>query len=294
MSKFLKLAGIMVLSLSTSGCFWGSKVEVPPAAVGKVMTKNGYKDGVISTSKFRLEQCWAYCDSLVLLSIADQSFSENMELFMPKDKLNMRFDIRMTLTPNPKQYDSLFDRIPATSGQIPSNIVYETYARQIIRSQAREILSRYSIGEIASNREQINAILTQELTESIQAKTPYLVRHIGLADVKYPDIIVTAQENAAQRREMIQQEEAQLEISKVQLERELQEQQMRRKIEVEKARAESEVNKILADSVTREYVQYHNIQIMYEMAKSSNKTFVPSSMLDSMAGQVALGNQAGK
>lgn len=288
-----KIFAITILLMTTllSGCFWGEKVEVPPATVGKIMTKNGYNEGIITTSKFRLDKCWAYCDALVLLSIADQSFNERMELFMPKDKLVMSFDLRLTLTPNPKQYNSLFDRIPAENGTIPSGKIYTTYAQQIIRSQAREILSEYSIAEIASNREQINALLTTNLTSAIIEKTPFLVRHIGLADVKYPDIIVKAQENAADRREQIQTEEAQLEINKVQLARELQEQQMRRKIEVEKAKAEAEVNKILADSVTKEYIKYHELQIMYKMAESQNKVIVPSSMLQSMAGQVALGNQ---
>lgn len=289
--KKILLATILTATTMISGCFWGEKVEVPPATVGKVMTKNGYNEGVISTSKFRLPKCWAYCDSLVLLSIADQSHMESMDLFMPKDKLVMKFDIRLTLTPNPKQYDSLFDRIPASNGMIPTAQIYNTYAKQVIRSQAREILSEYSIGEIASNLEKVNVILTEELTQSITAKTPYLVRHIGLAGVKYPEVIVAAQENAAERREQIQQEEAQLEISKVQLTRQLQEQQMKRKIEVEKAKAEAEVNKILADSVTKEYIKYHELQIMYDIAQSENKVFVPSGMLNSMAAQVAVGNQ---
>ena len=45
----------------------GARVEVPPAHVGKIMTKDGYQDTLIPTSKFRLSPCWAYCDRLVLL-----------------------------------------------------------------------------------------------------------------------------------------------------------------------------------------------------------------------------------
>lgn len=75
------------------------------------------------------------------------------------------------------------------------------------------------------------------------------------------------------------------------LERELQEQQLQRKIEVEKAEAEAEVNKILADSITPSYVKYRSLQIMEKIASSENKVFVPTEMLDSMAGQVQLGRQ---
>jgi regulator of protease activity HflC (stomatin/prohibitin superfamily) len=225
------------------------------------------------------------------MDVSDASVLEKMDLFMPKDKLVMDFDIRMTLAPNPEEYDSLFDRVTAVNDKIPQNKVYATYAKDIIRSEAREILSQYSIAEIASSLEAVNSILSDKLTKSIQERTPYLVRQIGLAGVKYPDIITEAQENAAERREQIQQEEAQLEISKVQLERQLQEQKMKRKIEVEKAQAEAEVNKILANSVTDAYVKYHSLQVMYAMANSDNKMVVPASMLDTVAGQVAIGNQ---
>lgn len=294
MKKLLKVVTAGLLAVSLSGCFWGEKVEVPPAHVGKIMTKNGYKQGVISTSKFRLEQCWTYCDKLVILSVADQSYTENMDLFMPKDKLNMKFDLRLTLTPNPKQYDGLFDRVPASHGVIPSNTIYTTYAQQIIRSEAREILSEYSIAEVASNLQTINSILTQKLTTSIQDKTPYMVRHIGLAGVYYPEVITKAQEAAAERREQIQQEEAKLETSRVKLERQLQEQQMQRKIDVEKAQAEAQVQKILSNTVTPAYERYHQIQIMYKMAESDNKMIIPSEMLQSLSGQVLLGNNASK
>ena len=51
----------------------GARVEVPPAHVGKIMTKDGYQDTLIPTSKFRLSPCWAYCDRLVTLDVADKA-----------------------------------------------------------------------------------------------------------------------------------------------------------------------------------------------------------------------------
>lgn len=285
-----KFLGVIALSSTLSGCF-GELVEVPPATIGKIMTKDGYKEGYISTSKFRLDPCINYCDKIILLPIADQSFNEKMDLFIPKDKLEMSFDLRMTLAISPNKYDELFDRIPAVNNVIPSSSIYVTYAQQIIRSEVREILSQYSIGEIASNRQEINAILTNKLEKSIKSKTPYVVRYIGLADVKYPQVIIDAQVNAAERREQIESELASIEISKVRLERELQEKKMQRAIDVEKANAEAEVNKILANSVTQAYKDYHNIQVMYKLAESQNKMFVPVEMLSGLSGQVALGNQ---
>ena len=291
--KFRNALVVSVLAVSLAAC--GSKVEVPAAHVAKIMTKDGYKADTIGTSKFRLDLCWAYCDKLVLLDASDQAVSEKMELFMPEDKLNMTFDLRLTMIINPNKYEELFARIPPVDQNgvdvISWNKAYVTYAQQIVRAEAREFLSDFTIAEIASSRETINAQLSQRLTKSINEKTPFQVRYVGLADIQYPKIIVEAQENAAERREKVQQEEAQLQISKVQLERQLQEQQLQRKVDVEKAMAEAEVARIQSQSLTSAYIRYRELQILEKLAESDNKVFVPSAMLDSVAGQVQLGRQ---
>ena len=295
MKNLIKISAISLAAIVMAGC--GKPVEVPNAAVGKIMGTNGYQEGVIPTSKFRLPKCWTYCDKLVTLDVSDQQQSETMNLFMPKDKLNVRYDLRLTLAVKPQAYEEIFAKItpqPSVDDQLSEiNIgkVYQTYAQQVIRAEAREIISKYSIAQVVSSREAINDELADVLAKSVSEKTPFSVRYVGLADVQYPEVITKAQENAAERREKIQQEEAQLEISKVALERELQEQQLQRKIEVEKAEAEAEVNKILADSITPSYVKYRSLQIMEKIASSENKVFVPTEMLDSMAGQVQLGRQ---
>jgi len=284
---------ILASAFALGAC--GTKVEVPAAHVAKIMTKDGYKPDTIGTSKFRLDQCWAYCDKLVLLDASDQAVSEKMELFMPEDKLNMAFDLRLTMIVNPEKYEELFARIPPAEQNgvdvISWQKAYVTYAQQIVRAEAREFLSGFTIAEIASSREAINSQLSERLTKSINGKTPFQVRYVGLADIQYPQIIVAAQENAAERREQIQQEEAQLQISKVTLERQLQEQRLQRAIDVEKAQAEAEVARIQSQSLTSQYIRYRELQILEKLADSENKVFVPSSMLDSIAGQVQLGRQ---
>lgn len=290
---FIKLISLCMIAFILMGC--GQRVEVPAAHIGKIMTKHGYKEGYYPTSKFRLDFCVVYCDKLVLLNVGDFPVTEPMKLFMPQDRLNMSFDLRMTLSVNPTRYDELFNRVsPQVSDKgdfIPLSYAYEISAQQIIRSEMRSFLSEFTITEILSSRDSINALLSDKLTEVINERTPFIVRYAGLADIEFPPVIVQAQENAAERREMIQQEEAQLEISKVQLERELQEQRLQRAIDVERAEAEAQVNRILAESVTPEYITYRNLNALDSIARSQNKVFVPNELLSSMAGQVMLGNQ---
>lgn len=290
---FRKILGGLVIGVMVllAGC--GQQVEVPSATVGKIMTKDGFKPGVVHTSKFRLDMCMAYCDEIVLLPVADNAVTEAMTLFMPKDRLNMNFNLQATLSVKEDWYDNLFARITPVIHEgtrwIPMDKIYNTYAKQIILAEAREFLSQYSINDIASNLESINGELARKLSKSINDKTPFSVRYVGLSNLQYPAIIVESQENAAKRTEMIRQEEAQLELSKVSLERELQEQRMQRQIDVERAQAEAQVNKILGESITEKYVLYRQLSALEEMAKSQNKVFMPVEMLSSIASQVALG-----
>jgi hypothetical protein len=106
----------------------------------------------------------------------------------------------------------------------------------------------------------INNELRVRLTKAISERTPFSVRYVGLTGIQYPSIITEAQENAAKRREQIQQEEAQLEISKVSLERELQEARLNRQIEKEKSETEAEGQKILSQSVDKGVLELRKLE----------------------------------
>lgn len=255
---------IAVAVVGLSGCV--EKVEVPPAHVGKIMTKDGYQDNLIPTSKLRLDACWAYCDRLVVLDVADHAYQENLNIFIPEDKLNLGVSVKTTLSINPKKTTELFSSVPPTEQSsylslIESNKIYTTYASQIIQTETREYLSQFSIAQIASSNEKINSELRDRLSRVIQERTPFSVRYVGLTNIKYPQIIISAQEASAERREAIQREEAQLQVSKVQLERELQEQKMKRLIEKEKADTEAEAQRVLATSVDPRVLELKKLEI---------------------------------
>lgn len=241
---------MLVLALTLTGCR-GEMVEVPPAHIGKVMTKDGYREGVVGTSQFRLDWCWNFCDKLVTLNVADQSYTEDMEIFIPEDKLKLKVAIRTNLTLSPKKAESLFNTLPPSATEssryvavIDRNAAYKTYAQQIILTETREYLSQFKIAEIASSLEKMNSDLRELLSRKLS--THFDVRYVGITNIEYPAIITEAQENAARRREMIEQENAQKEVDKVKLERQFQEAQLQRKIDVEKAEADAEADRVRA------------------------------------------------
>lgn len=266
MKNFSKFLTIALLAIVLSAC--GARVEVPPAHVGKIMTKDGYREGIVGTSNFRLDACVSYCDKLVLLDVSDTAHSEPMEIFIPADKLKLKVTVRVNLTLNKKGAASLFDTLPPTDAtqnndrvsEIGRKVAYTTYAQQIIMTETREYLSQYSIAQISSSMEKVNADLRTRLERSITARTPFSVRYVGITNIEYPTIITEAQENAARRREEIQQEEAKLEVSRVSLERQLQEAQLQRKIDVEQANADAESDRVRALAITPAVIRLRELE----------------------------------
>lgn len=262
MKKFMMVV-VMALGVLLVGC--GQRVEVPPAHVAKIVSKDGYQENLIPTSKFRLAPCLAYCDRLVLLDVSDKSYTENLEIFIPEDKLNLTVSVRTTLSVNPNKTEELFGalspaQVDGSTSIIQSNTIYSTYAAQIIQAEVREYLSQFSIAEIASSNERVNSDIRERLSRVLQQRTPFNVRYVGLTNIKYPEIITNAQEAAAERREAIQQENAQLEISKVRLERELHEARLNRAIEKEKAETEALAQRTLAESVDNRVLELRRLE----------------------------------
>lgn len=295
--RILKLAAASAAMVVLAGCV-GERVEVPPVNVGKIMDTGGYQEGIKSPSTFRLDSCFiSACQKLVLLDVSDFEESETYSLFMPQDKLELTYTLGVTIAPKPSSRDELFgmlspQRLDEHTMQIPVRKGYDTYVKPVIARESRNFLSEYSIMEIASNRQEIANALTAHLKESISENTPFYAKMVNLADTKFPDIITNAQEQAAERRERIQQVEAEREVNRVELEKKLEEAEAKRAISVENAEAEAEVNRIMAESMTPEYVQYRRLQALEAIANSDNTKFVPTDLLNGLAGEVMIGNQA--
>lgn len=269
LKKMLKIVGAVAMVGVLAAC--GERVEVPPAHVGKIMGKDGYQDNLIPTSKFRLDKCWGYCDRLVTLDIADKAYKESLNIFIPTDQLNLGVVVQATLSINPKKTEELFKAISPKEltdqlSIIENQRIYQTYASQIIQKEVREYLSQYSISQIASSNEKINSELSIKLQEVISDRTPFNVRFVGITGLQYPEIITKAQEAAAERREAIQQEEAQAKVTEVKMEAQLKEARLQRAIEKEKAETEALAQRTLADSVDSRVLALRALEI--EMIKA--------------------------
>lgn len=288
------ITAVMLIAMLPLLTACGRLAEVPPAHVGKVLTKNGYKPDNYTPSKFRLDMCFRYCDKLILAELSDSGMREEFELFMPKDQLNMDFDIRFTMSirNDPKSIDSLFSRIPpdnsaealkgyAAGGIIKSKRVYETYGQPILREVVRTVVAEYAINEVASSREAINAEMYKAVSDAL-AGTPIAVKRLAFGDIQFPKVIVDAKVRAAERRAAIQQAEAEKQVMLVNMQTNLEQAKADRAVRREQALAAKEENEIFASSVTDDYLKYKNLEVLQKLAQNPNAVFVPYEALGSI------------
>ncbi len=296
---------LVVSALFLIGC--GSKVEIPPAHVGKILTKNGFAPDTLTPSKFRLEPCWAYCDSLVLLEVSDSSLNEQLTVFMPKDKLNITVDIRGTFSiPNvAKTINVLFDRVPASGDGITKKInaskIYGIYGRQAVRGIVRSEITKYTIQDVLANRtaigENIHAAIAKKLKDT---STPLNISRFELANVQPPKVIVKAQEAAKEREIDIQKAEANAQVQLVEAKLALEVAKKNRLVEREKAEAIAEQNQIAAKSITPQVLAYKKLETAVEiytaLAKSNNVIIIPadSSGFSDIASNAVMSKLLGK
>lgn len=283
--KRLTMLALMLASFLMVSC--GAKVEVPPAFVGKIQTRDGMSGDVRVTSKFRLPMCWSYCDKLVLLDVSDQRYTEEFSTFMPKDDLTLKYGVSLQMSVSPDNYDFIYANIPAAGTNdggvslITQATVYTRYVEQRLETVLPAIVADYTIDQVASNRDEVNTFITSRLREEL-SDSPFVVKFAGLTDVVYPSIIIDAKEKAAERREQEEQllAERTLALLAIQTEREVEE--SRRDVELAKAATKAMIAEQMMTPAYETLLKYETLQAM---AASSNKIIVPTDMLDGLAVQ---------
>jgi hypothetical protein len=294
-----KILVLTAVAASLSAC--GELVEVPPAFEGKILTPNGYLPDTFPPSTFRLPSCaspGAVCDKLVLVEKSDNAFKEEFTVFMPKNQLEMGFDLRMTAYIRDGKTDAILNKVTADFDENGRRVisfakVYKTYAQPLIRDAARAVVAEYTIDQIASSRDAVNAELRERLDLVLQ-NTPVGLKTAGLARVAYPDVITKRKEQAEERRIEIEQEEARKQVELIKLQTELEKAKANRAIRREKAEAAAEENEIAAASITPEYLEYKKLEVLDAIANSGGSVFVPFDALGTVGLSQRIFNDAGK
>lgn len=291
--KIACIAVLVALCLVLCGCpGCGSLVEVPPAHKGKVLTASGYQKGIKSPSTFRLPFEFSTRPKLVIAEVSDQGKEEVMEVFMPEDSLVLRFDIRGTFAvPNEEaKLDMIFDRLTAEPTKADSNIkridfdqVYNTYAMQVIRTRAREVITRHKIEFVLKNMDAVSKEMVDAIRVDLK-NTPISISMLALANVKPPDVIMKAQEKAAEREIAIQQAEADKLVKLKEAEADLEVAKKTQQVELIQAETQVLVDKKLAEGVSEAWLRQRGLAVLEKLAAGDNKIiFLPTEALSNPA-----------
>jgi F0F1-type ATP synthase epsilon subunit len=278
------VAGIALMS-TLSGCF-GKTVEVPTAHRGKITTKNGLAENVLTPSKIRLSNWCLVCDSLIIAEVADYSEQESMTLFMPKDKLNLELEVRGTFATSdtPTDLNMIFDRVSPVKvtkwvSKIPAVSIYDTYAQQIIRDRVRAVIAKYDIATVMENRESIGIELRDSVQEGLRGR-PIKVLNFGLANMQPPSVIVAAEETRKKREIEINEAEAKKKIRLKEAEADLEVAVSEQAVELKQAETQVLVEKKLKEGFSEAYVAQRALNILEQMAASDNKViYLPTEAL---------------
>lgn len=269
MKKFILLMAVL---LTFTAC---SRVTVPPASQGKILSGSGYSEDLKQPGKYWIP----FWNSMVILDTSTQSVKETITVKM-KDRLDLTFDVRFRtrIAGNNNVVNSMFNDIRHENYAVTLGMVYGIYGQDVVRSTARSIVGKYNTEEVAQNFDKVTQDLHVELTKML-ASSPLEMSNITLAELVYPPVITTAIESQAERELAIETEANQQAIEMVKKGNELLLAQADYEIRMERARAIRDENKLTAEGLNDKLIQYRQLEVLEKIASGDNAVFVPYESL---------------
>lgn len=277
--KKMLIMGMMGIMGMIVGCR-GPVVEIPPSCKGKLNTPDGLDEGILEPSTFRLDfVLFGVGDSAIIVDGSDFSDKEELVVFLPKDKLNLKVDARFTasISTDKANLNKVFSKVPADEmGERTSFIsmrkIFDTYGRNTLREVVRSVLTKYDLQYIMENRDTVNKEII-DATVLMTKNTPVSFSQLGLADLQPPKIIVEAQEAAKEKEVAIAKAEAETAIKLQQATSALQVALKQQEVELTEAETQLKVDQLLSKGVSETWVTQKMLRNMEAMITSTNKVF---------------------
>jgi len=282
-NKF-KVVMLMIMVLGISACSFES---IPPASKGKVLTTSGYNPETLPPGKYTI---WGR-DQMIILKTNTNTYKETIKVILD-DKLTLFVDVRFRgrIAGSDPVIDSMFNDIEAGSDNtVEFNEVYRIYGQPTIRNRTRAILSQYTVEDVHKNY----ARLSKEIGKSIQdglKGTPIEVSDVALGDIKYPELVTKAIEQAKARDLEIKKEEANAKIALVKKKNERLLAEADYQIKLTKAKAIRDSNKIIGEGITPALLKLRALEVQEAMAENKSAVFMPYEAFSSEGAKVRMYN----
>lgn len=271
MKKLLMLVLLVCVGLLfATGCSeW-----VPVAHKGKVLTVNGFEGKVLSQGKHK-----AYGrDKMILMETKEENYKEKLKILCADD-LNFGFDVYVRVTPKQNaSFENVVNRMGFANKDetlITLNAMYAKFAKPIVRSVSRSVVSKYRTTDIRDARETIEATLAKEITKQLKG-TPLVLMKINTSNFDYPEVVTNAVELKRKTQIEIETEKATQEKNLLKKENAFKLAEQDYKIDTLKAKTIADAILIIADALVNhpEYLEWHRVQNLKEAAMGPNNTFI--------------------
>ena len=208
------LVGILLVSLVSLGLV-GCSEQIPQGHVGKILTKNGFNPETFPPSKVWVDNgpFTLNPDTLILVETTTRKYNEPITVLL-QDKLELTAEIvfRCRINTAEKVLNSVFNDIKLNDEVITTDEVYNIYGKMVVLNTARDIISKYNVDEVNQNYGRITAELYQAIKPKL-ASLPIDISDVTVGNIQYPTMVTAAIIKAKERRMLIEQEEANVQIA---------------------------------------------------------------------------------
>lgn len=280
MKNFVVMLMIVAMFV-VAGC---SRVTVPPAAKGKILSSSGYSSDVKETGKYWL----TWFEDMVILDTSTQTKSEAITVKMADD-LDVTFTInfRTRIAGNDKTINAMFNDITHEDYLVSLDRVYRVYGRDVVHKTAREVVSVYLTKDVSKNFKKINDDLHAALVTSM-VNSPLEVSNVTIGQIQWPKLITEAVEKQQERELAIQTEVNDQAVKMVQKQNELKLANANYEIRMTQARAIRDENATTAEGLNPILLEYRRIEMMEKMAENKSAVFMPYEAMSTPGAQTRI------
>jgi len=280
MRKVILSVMMLVAVMVFTGCQYDT---VPQGTKGKILDRSGFHPEVYPPSYVEVGQH----GKLILVETITHTVNEKITIRM-KDDMNLVVHVRFQLRMGEKEksLNAVFNDIKPAEGTstITLGQIYEVYGKLIVNKIAREIISRYKIGDVNDNFNKISADLYVKTLNAFKP-TPLIITDVALGKLDYPEVIDAAIEAAAKRELEIKQAEADVQVRLTELQGKEKVAEGEYRIKMQEAKRIRDYNAMIAKGITPELLELRKLEVQQSLVGAIGKgdtttVFVPYDALN--------------
>ncbi len=274
MKKSFTLVTLVLLICASFLLATGCSEWVPIAHKGMVLTPEGFKGKVLSQGK---HEAWGR-DKMILMETKEENYKERLTILCADD-LGFGFDVYVRVTPRKNaSFKDVVNRMGFRNREetlITLDAMYNKFAKPIVRSVSRSVVSKYKTTGIREARETIEVDLAKAITKQL-SDTPLILKKVNTSNFKYPPVVTAAVEFKRKTEIEIATEKATQAKRLLKKKNEFLLAKENYKIETLKAKTIADSILVIADSLADhpEYLEWHRVQNVKEAALGPNNTFI--------------------